>query len=110
MLRNKFFMLMFTGIMLGAFVLAGCEEEVLEGEGYGHNEDEPIAVEVTVDDEGDIQDVIVVSHDESEDVAEPAIEEIPQEIVQAGGTDVDVVSGATKTSEGIIEAVEDALN
>lgn len=39
-----------------------------------------------------------------------AIEQIPGAIVAAGSTQVDVASGATLTSRGIIQAVNDALS
>lgn len=39
-----------------------------------------------------------------------AIEEIPSKIIAIQSTSVDVVSGATYTSKGIINAVSDALS
>ncbi len=86
--------------------------ETLTGSADGFSSDTPIEVEVVKD--GDtITAVTVTNHAESTDdikeVAE-AIEAIPAAIVDANGTDgVEVVSGATYTSEGIINAVNDAL-
>ncbi len=39
-----------------------------------------------------------------------AIEEIPGKIISSQSTSVDVVSGASYTSKGIINAVNDALS
>ncbi|MBG9982173.1 FMN-binding protein [Aerococcaceae bacterium DSM 111020] len=79
---------------------------VLEGTAEGHNG--PIKVEVSVEDDK-ITDVKVIDHEESDGYSDKALEDIPAAIVKENGTDVEVVSGATKTSEGIINAVEDAL-
>lgn len=83
------------------------EPEVLTGEAEGHNG--VVKVEVTV--EGDtITDVQVVEHEETEGISDPAIETIPQQIVENNGTDgVEAVSGASVTSNAIIEAVNNAL-
>jgi len=56
-----------------------------------------------------ITNVEVVEHSESAGISDPAIEEIPAAIVAANSTDVDTVSGATYTSEGIMAAVDAAL-
>lgn len=68
----------------------------------------PVEVEVTVTD-GAITDVTILEHSESEDISDPAIEEVPQAIVENNSTDVDVASGATVTSEAIMNAVDNAL-
>ncbi|MCK8824419.1 FMN-binding protein [Fuchsiella alkaliacetigena] len=112
-------------IALFAFVLVGCggaeeaseeavdtTEEAVEqvdiytGIGEGHEGD--IEVEVEIDGD-EILEVRVIDHQETEGIADPAIEELPSAIVDAQSTDVDTVSGATKTSEAIIEAVNEAL-
>lgn len=68
----------------------------------------PITVEVTMD--GDtITGVTVLENSETLSVASGALEQIPQEIVAANSTDVDIVAGATYTSNGIINAVKDAI-
>ena len=77
--------------------------------GTGKGMHSNIAVTVTVEG-GAITSVTVDSQDETPGVSDPAIEQIPAAIVEAGSTDVDAVSGATLTSNGIIEAVNNALN
>lgn len=75
------------------------------GEGFGG----PIEVEVTVEG-GEIVEITVLDHSETEGVSDPAFEEIPAEIMESNSTDVEVVSGATYTSTGIREAVVNALS
>ena len=81
------------------------EPEVLTGVGNGYGG------EIEAEVEGDeILNVVITEHSESEGIADPAFDRVPDAIVEAQTTEVDTVSGATETSEGIIEAVEDALN
>lgn len=68
-----------------------------------------LRVQVTVED-GMIAAIEVIEHHEQDErFWGLPVRLIPQWIVDAQSTDVDTVSGATMTSRGIIEAVEDAL-
>ena len=79
-------------------------EYIGEGEGFGGT----IKVKVTVD--GDkISKIEVLSHGETAGVSDPAFETIPDAIIAAQSTDVDVAAGASFSSKGIIDAVKDAL-
>ncbi|MDR0388474.1 MAG: FAD-binding protein [Spirochaetaceae bacterium] len=55
-----------------------------------------------------IAEVEVVSHNETQGLSDPAIEQIPQAIVTANTPTVDVVAGASITSRAIMNAVKDA--
>lgn len=68
-----------------------------------------VKVAVTVED-GKISGVEVLEHKETAGISDPAIEQIPQAIVEAQSTDVEAVTGATVTSEAIKEAVATALS
>lgn len=97
-------------IMLLATALVGCGGDSYEdgehtGEGTGM---EAMTVNVTVED-GKITSVDVVEENESDGYKEEALEEIPKMIVEKNSTDVDAIAGATMTSNGIINAVNDAL-
>lgn len=59
---------------------------------------------------GQISDIQVVSHNETPGFCERAIEKVAAEIISSQSTNVDTVSGATYTSVGIINAVNDALS
>ena len=74
------------------------------GTGYGYMGN--IDVSVSVDNDK-ITKVDVASINDS---YQQPVSVIPQEIVQAQSSKVDVVSGATHTSNGIITAVDDALS
>jgi len=79
---------------------------VYEGvaEGFGGD----IKVEVEVKD-GKLVRVDILDHAESDGIADPAIEGIPAAMLENQAVDVDIASGATYSSEGIINAVKDAL-
>ena len=69
-----------------------------------------LVVEVVIED-GQIASVTVIDHNEqNERYWGYPVEAIPEAIVDAQSTDVDSISGATRTSEGIKEAVDDALS
>ncbi len=75
------------------------------GTGYGG----VIKVSVTIRD-GKIADITVVSHDKETPDFYAKAEAVVQKILQAQSTNVDVISGATYSSNGIRQAVIDALN
>ena len=56
-----------------------------------------------------IAKIDVLSHSETSGISDPAFEQIPAAIIEKQSADVDVVAGATKTSEALIAAVKDAL-
>ncbi len=66
-----------------------------------------VTVEVTVS-ETAIEDIKVTEHQETAP-GFPAIDKIPQQIVDAQSIEVDAISGATMTSNGIKDAVKVAL-
>lgn len=86
--------------------LDSVEDGVYSGSADGYSG--PISVEVTVEG-GEITDVKVLSHSDSPGISDPAIEEVPAAMVAGNTTEVEVVSGATFTSTGIINAVNIAL-
>ena len=60
------------------------------------SEDKIVSIEV--DDSG-----------ESEGIANPVFERLPQDIINGQTLNVDVISGATVTSEGIVQGIADAI-
>ena len=75
-----------------------------EAEGFGG----PVKVTVTV--EGDkIVKVEAVGENETDGIGTPALTDVPARMVEKGSADVDVLAGATYTSEGVIKAVQAAL-
>lgn len=83
------------------------DEVTLTGTGKGYGG----LVTVTVTKKGDtITSVVAVGEKETNGIGSKAIEELPQKIVEANSPDVDVISGATFTSNAIIYAVKNALD
>lgn len=83
---------------------AASETKTGEGQGYGGT----ITATVTV--EGDtITAVTFDGPNETETIGGAALEKIAEQIVAANGTEIDGVSGATVTTEGCIEAVNNAM-
>lgn len=72
--------------------------------GYGGD----VVVEVTLG-VGRIDAIVVTEHAETEGIGTKAIEVIPGEIVAAQSAQVDIVSGATVTSNALFEAIGIAL-
>lgn len=84
------------------------KDGVYEGTGYGYRPD--LKVLVTIKD-GLIKDISIVSHNEvGEKFYKPAFDYIPKKIIDKQTYDIDAVSGSTYSSNGVIEAVEDALS
>lgn len=95
-------------LLLAGLLLAACsvlaEEQVGEAQGYGG----VIRVKVKLD--GDrITAVEVLEHHETDGVGTRAIEALPAQMTSANTARVDGVSGATVTSNALIEAVEQAI-
>lgn len=77
-----------------------------EGEGEGYKS--TIKVAVTIAD-GKITSIKILEEDESPYVSDPAFDKLPGEIIKQQSVEVDVISTATRTSIGIIDAVVSAL-
>jgi len=56
-----------------------------------------------------IEDAVIVSHQESNFPGLAAMEELLEQVLETGETDLDAISGATYSSRGFLQAVEDAL-
>lgn len=102
-----------TALFLTAalLVLSSCAGGAHAGETYvgvGQGNNGEIKVQVTLENDG-ITAVDVLAHEETTGLSDPAFEQIPVAIIAAGTTNVDAVAGATNTSKGIVEAVNDAL-
>ncbi len=77
------------------------------GSAKGMNGDVTVEVKIAAD---KIESVTVTDHKETPGISDPAIEKVPGEIVEKNSVEVDVVAGATFTSEAIINAVAQALD
>ncbi len=68
-----------------------------------------LTVAVTVK-SGKISDIKITQINDTPDFYKQAVNTVPNEIIQAQSTDVDTVSGATYSSNGIIQAVKAAVS
>ncbi len=90
-----------------SYDMTGVKDGTYEATVDGQNGD--MTVQVVVAD-GKISQVNVVSNQETENIAGPALEKVPVAIVEANSPDVDGVTGATLTSQRIREAVKQCLD
>ncbi|SNS78899.1 FMN-binding domain-containing protein [Anaerovirgula multivorans] len=77
-----------------------------EGVGQGYNGDIKVKVNVS---NGAIQSIEVVEINDTQGLGDAAADTIAERIVEAQSTEVDVVTNATMSSRGMIQAVRDAL-
>lgn len=92
--------------LLSLTACGGSKAETFTGEGQGMGG--KVTATVTVED-GKITDVKFEHEGETPGISDPAFEQMPQKFIDAQSADVDVVSGATVTSEAMIDAVAAAL-
>ena len=76
-----------------------------EGTGVGKHGD--ITVAVTFD-EGRITDIKIVKNQENPVLAKKVFTDLKDHVVQSNSADLDVISGATFSSKGFLDAVKDA--
>ena len=114
-MKNKMIKGLSAGVL--ALMLAACSSSsaastgkytagTYTGTGKGNNGDVTVEVVFTAD---AITSVTVKDNSETAGISDPAIEQIPGEIVDKQSLAVDTVSGATHTSDAIIEAVSDCV-
>ena len=109
-----------TALGLSVLLLAGCAMEPApsqaggkfqpgryQGTGEGYGGTVTVEVEVSAD---RIEAVTVLSHNESRGVCEAAFEQIPAEILRQGTPYVELVAGATLTSQAVVDAAAAALS
>ncbi len=96
------------GLFLGAY-----EKNIprYEGIGNGFGGDVVVSILMTKD---KIKEIKIIEHSETEGISDQAFLEIPNKIIKAESAlaieSIEAIAGATYTSEGIKEAVLDAIN
>jgi uncharacterized protein with FMN-binding domain len=78
-----------------------------EGNAEGHIG--PIKVQI-VTDLYEIKEIKILEQQETPVIADIVYEKIPARIIKANSSEVEVVAGATYTSNGLIKAIKDGLN
>ncbi|MCB2288178.1 FMN-binding protein [Clostridium sp. CS001] len=78
-----------------------------EGNAEGHIG--PIKVQI-VTDQYEIKEIKILEQQETPVIADIVYEKIPARIIKANSPNVEVVAGATYTSNGLIHAISDGLS
>lgn len=78
-----------------------------EGTGTGYKDDIKVSVET---DNGKIVAIKVLEMNDTKRIAEPAIKKLTEEIMTQQKVDVDNIAGATYTSLGFKQAIQNAIN
>ena len=103
---------MAAALILSAAIAIGCTslkaggEAVFEGAAMGYRG--IIRVRVGLN-QGTITEITVVESREDRDVGGAAIEELTDLALMYNTTELDAISGATETSRGFLEAIENAI-
>ena len=99
--------ILFPGCLGGGIVReTGYIPGIYEGSGRGYRG--PINVRLQISPAG-IEDIIITSHSESAYPGAAAMEELLEMVLETGSADLDAISGATLSSRGFLDAVEEAL-
>ncbi len=110
---KKFLSLLLSLSLLATMlaVPALAESKTYTGTGAGKNGEGSIEVSVTLDDKGVITAVEVTKNGDDAGISDLAVQNVPADIVAKNSlvVDMDAVTGATLTAQGILSAVENAL-
>ena len=109
--------LAFFMLLIFSFSILGCSKGTLgtdkkfkagkyTGEAKGHNDQIKLEVEV---DNSSIKDIKILEHKETSGIGDVALKDIPEDIIKGQTLAVDTISGATVTSNSVIEAITNAL-
>jgi len=93
-------------IVSGCLTISEKSGEIYEGTATGYRG--PIHVRVRMNG-GSITEITIIDSSEDRFVGEAAMEELIDTVIEYNSTDVDVISGATVTSMGFLEAVNNAI-
>ncbi|WP_297597729.1 FMN-binding protein [uncultured Cetobacterium sp.] len=82
---------------------------VVEGVGSGYNDDLVVSLKVKPKGDGFKIIGVDVTHQDTPPIADPALESLKSQLLQNQTSELDIISGATYTSEGFKEATQNAL-
>lgn len=105
--------LMFIAILLifGAIPQVQASEEIFEPgtyTGVGNGRNGEVKVEVTFDEERIVAAEVVEQH-ETDGLSDAVFKDLPKSVIENQSLAVDVVSGASDSSNAVIEAIRDAI-
>ncbi|MCL2179509.1 MAG: FMN-binding protein [Treponema sp.] len=82
------------------------DDQFFEGTGQGYRG--PVTVRVRMNGSS-VTDIVIVDSAEDKFAGGSAMDELIDLVIMYNSTDIDVVSGATESSRGFLEAVENAI-
>ena len=91
-------------LVVGASLVA-CGGKTGTGKGFGGD----IVATLTVEADGTVSDCKLEGASETESIGGAALEELAKQVVAANSAEIDGVSGATLTTNGVKDAVSAAL-
>lgn len=77
------------------------------GIGYGNSGE--IKVEVVISKTNKISDILVLEYSDTPGISDEVFSKLPPIIIEKNSVEVDIISGATKTSQGLLKAINSAL-
>ena len=97
--------------LLVIMLLISCTSTYNAGryEATGEGRNGPIRVAVVIDSQGEISEIGVMDHSESDRMMGQVEKQLTPNMLEGNTWEVDGVSGATESSEGYKEAVKNAL-
>jgi len=109
---KKLLILIFTILLVTGLVGCGTKKiiykkGIYEGNAEGHIG--PIKVQI-VTDLYNIKHIKILEQQETPVIADIVYDKIPKRVIKANTSDVQVVSGATYTSKGLIKAIKNGLD
>ena len=101
----------YLGFLLLFIVLTSCSSRYNAGtyEDVGKGRKGNIRVSVVVNSEGEISKIEVLDHSENNRMMKQVIDTMTPQMIEKNSSEVDGVTGATKSSNGYKEAVKKAL-
>ena len=78
-------------------------------EGIGQGRNGEIKVSVTINSNGEIENIEILEHEENIEFINASFSKIKNNIIEQNTYNVHTVTGATDTSNGIIEAIKNAV-
>jgi fumarate reductase flavoprotein subunit len=107
-MKNILFFIVIFVVICGCAALGGIRSDAVVYEGTAQGYRGLIRVQVRVSG-GSITEIVIVDSEEDIFVGGAAMEELLDMVILYNTTDIDAVSGATESSRGFLEAVENAI-
>lgn len=106
MFKTKQVALLLSALALGTMSMAHAQTMTAEGTGVGKHGDITVAVSL---DNNRITGIKILKNHENPVLAQKVFTDLKDQVIAENSTDVDMISGATFSSKGFLDAVNDAV-